>query len=802
MAHPVNVVHCIAVPEKANWSAASEFRLPGCGILALALLMAIAQPSSGDEPGELRYQHTILPVLEKYCFDCHSEDVAKGDFSLEAFQTAALAVSAPHAVEIWQNVEQHVMLHVMPPPDKPWPTFEERNLLLDWIDQTALACDCSQPMPGTVTMRRLNRVEYDNTIRDLFGWPVGDKFHPSSEFPADDTGYGFDNIGDVLTLSPIMLEKYLRAADRVLDRALVTTLPTSSATVVPLESLDGGIMTGGLRMLQRTSELNTDWTFDSPGDYELRITAFSHKAGNEEARVRLSVGDRLLGDYSVPGTRKEPSKIVRRFRVEDPYNVPEKISLSFLNDWEDPDAPDPNRRSRNVLITRVEVAGPYSPGTPVLPESHRQYFGARWIGDSPYRSQETRARAVIEAFATAAYRRPVLPRELNALQRLYWLGDREGETFEGAVRVAMAAVLVSPSFLFREEEAIRSDVSPAVEMIDEYALASRLSYFLWSSMPDAGLFHHAASGTLRQNLASEVDRMLADSKARAFTENFAGQWLQLRDVAIVKPDPSAFPDFDPDLRSAMREETELLFEYILRENRSVLEFLNADYSFVNDRLARHYGLKETGSPDFRKVSLNETPRRGVLSHASFLTLTSNPNRTSPVLRGKWIMENILGTPPPPAPQVIPPIERPEVAQLNGSFREKLELHRKDSSCAGCHFAMDTLGFAFEHFDGNGAWRTDDDGSAIESAGKLLSGEEFTTSRQLAEILATDRKDDFLECFTERLLTYALGRGLQHSDRCAVDTILESTEKYGYRFKHFIHAIIESIPFQMRQTPGE
>ncbi|MEZ5325271.1 MAG: DUF1592 domain-containing protein [Verrucomicrobiales bacterium] len=764
--------------------------------VALVAILRFSAGESAAQQDSSSYEQVILPVIEKYCFDCHSEGVGKGDLVLDSFLTEPDATQAP--IELWEKVEQHVLLHVMPPPDKPWPTDTERNLLLQWIDNKALACDCSVPLPGNVTIRRLNRVEYDNTIRDLFDWPLDDDFHPSAEFPQDDTGYGFDNIGDVLTLPPIMLEKYLRAAERVLDRAIITTLPESSTTVVPLESFAGGTMTGGLLLVDRSSEITAPWNFPYRGDFELRVTAFSHKAGNEDALVRLSIGDRLLGDYWVPGTRQNPTGIVRRFNVASPGA--RQLRISFLNDWDDPDAPDPNRRDRNVLITRVEVAGPFEPGAPDLPVSHQKFFGREWTGQSPFNSQEARAREVITSFATAAFRRPVTTAEVDKLQRLYWLGDREGETFEGAVRVAMTAVLVSPSFLFREEQSIgdQKGLSSPVEYIDEYALTSRLSYFLWSSMPDQRLLALAAEGSLRKHLASEVSRMLADPKSRALTANFAGQWLQLRDVSIIKPDPGTFTEFDPELRASMLGETERFFEYILHENRSVLEFLNADYTFINERLARHYGISGISGSEFQKVSLVGTQRRGMLTQASFLTLTSNPNRTSPVRRGKWIMENILGTPPPPAPQVVPPIERPEVAQLQGSFRKKLEMHRRDSACAGCHFAMDTIGFAFEHFDGIGAWRSDDSGAEIEAAGKLLTGEKFNDAVDLTSILATDRRNDFLKCFTERLLTYSLGRGLQHTDRCAVDAVLEQAAKDNYRFTSFIKAVTDSIPFQMRK----
>ena len=740
------------------------------------------------------YRNHVFPILSTYCFECHDESSSKGDLTLDGFNTERDALQAPR--EIWEKVEQHVMLHVMPPADAEAPSIAQRNTVLKWLQETALSCDCSKPLPGSVTIRRLNRTEYDNTIRDLFGWPIGHQFHPSADFPLDDTGYGFDNIGDVLTIPPTMLQKYLRAADQVLSRAIVSRLPGSTTTRIPLEEIDGGVMTGGLKLLKR-DRLEFEYAFPHPGDYEVEFTAFSLKAGNEEARTRLSVGRLELGDFEVRGTRESPMRLIRRFRLRNAGT--HKVSFKLLNDWDDPDAQDPNRRLRAILVSRAMISGPFAPDPPSLSPSHRKYFGDQWVGRTPYRSNEVRARDIIEKFAAAAFRRPPNQRELDELQKLYWLGDREGETFEGAVRLAMQAVLTSPRFLFRGEPVPSESTEPpnSVSPIDEYALASRLSYFLWSSMPDESLLQHASNGTLRAHLSKEIDRMIKDPKSIALTDNFAGQWLQIRDIGIVQPDQKTFPTFNESLRASMREETSRFFQHIVREDRSVLEFLTADYSFLNDRLASHYGIKGVSGPEFRMVSLDGSPRRGVLTHGSFLTLTSNPNRTSPVLRGKWILENILGTPPPAAPQDVPPIEREEVAALDASFRKRMELHRQEPRCAGCHFAMDAVGFAFEHYDAIGSWRADDQGDSIESAGSLLTGERFENALDLSLVIANDRREEFLRCFTERLLTYAIGRGPEFTDQCAIDEILKKAEANNYRFSSFLLGVIECAPFQMR-----
>jgi hypothetical protein len=409
--------------------------------------------------------------------------------------------------------------------------------------------------------------------------------------------------------------------------------------------------------------------------------------------------------------------------------------------------------------------------------------------------REASGRKIIDDFARRAYRRPVDQQDVDRLLEIAkgpWSRD---ESFEGGIRTALSAVLISPRFLYRTELLPPSDGAAPAVLIDEFALASRLSYFLWSSMPDEELFALARSGTVRTNLKAQVHRMLADDRSKALVENFAGQWLELRNLVEVAPDPKQFPEFDGLLREAMRRETELLFENIMREDRPITELISADYTFINERLAKHYGLTGVEGNDFHRVSLAETNRRGVLSHASILALTSNPTRTSPVKRGKWVLENVLGAPPPPPPPNVPELENvPDVDQTL-SLRQRMEQHRHNPTCASCHRRMDAIGFALEHFDAIGRWRDTDGKAPIDSTGEIFAGRKFDGARQLAELLDGPERERFLNCAAEKMLIFALGRGLEYFDSCAVDKIVESMQQNDNRFSSLVLAVVESVPFQ-------
>jgi hypothetical protein len=601
-------------------------------------------PRDAKAPPKTGFARDVAPILAKYCTTCHNDKRLRGDLSLEPFKTDADALKHPR---IWEKVAQNLRSGDMPPPDRAKPTAAEVDLVLKWIDTQTAQVDCTKGRdPGRVTLRRLNRAEYKNTIRDL----VGIDFKPADDFPADDVGYGFDNIGDVLSLSPLLMEKYLAAAEKIAEEA-----------------------------------------------------------------------------FKNPDTRKR------------------------------------------IL---------YKP----LPGGRRK------------RSEG--AREIVQNFARRAYRRPVSPDEVTRLLRFVEMVIQDGGTPERGVQLAVQAALVSPHFLFRVERTLKAKGDQTAFPITDHELASRLSYFLWSSMPDDELFRLAGEKTLRKDLEAQVRRMLRDPKARALTENFAGQWLQTRNLRTMTPDPGVYPAFDNALRTAMEKETELFFEAMVKEDRNVLNFLDADFTFVNERLAKHYGLPGVKGDEFRRVSLAGVERRGVLTHASILTVTSNPTRTSPVKRGKWILDNILNTPPPPPPPDVPELEE-QKGELKGSLRQRMEMHRSNALCASCHQRMDPLGFGFENFDGIGGWRTRDGKFPIDPSGELPGGQRFKGPRELVAILKT-KAAEFRRCLAEKLLTYALGRGLEPYDRCAVDDICAEVVRGDDRFSALVLAIVKSDPFQKRK----
>jgi mono/diheme cytochrome c family protein len=620
-------------------------------LLATAAFLSVAPGSAAERlapvPASPEFvAQGLNPFLKKHCAECHRGADPEGGVRLEGVSGAA-AVAKDRAV--WERVVRMVRSRQMPPEEKPRPPQSDADAVTAWLDATLRAVDCSGPPdPGRVTLRRLNRTEYANTIRDL----LGVSFAATEELPVDDTGYGFDNIGDVLSMPPVLMEKYLAAAERIAEQALAADRPHG----------------------------------------------------------------------------------------------------------------------------RILVAKP----------------GGGLSADAA-------TRQVVRRLASRAFRRPVRPEELDRLAALAESARKGGDSFERSVQLTVEAMLVSPWFLFRVELDPPAAGSGGVRLLDEHELASRMSYFLWSSMPDGELFDLAAKGLLRKHLDGQVRRMLKDPKSRALVENFAGQWLQLRNLDTAAPDRRQFPAFNEELRRAMRIETEMLFAAVLGEDRSVLDLLDADYTFVNEPLARLYGLPNVAGSEFRRVSLALTPRGGVLTHASVLTVTSNPTRTSPVKRGKWILETILGEPPPDPPPNVPQLKEDRKAAASASLRERLEQHRKDPGCAACHRVMDALGFGMENFDPVGAWRTSDGQFPIDASGTLPDGASFNGPEQLRAVLRGQGKEKFARCLTEKLLTYALGRGLEPPDGCTVDRIVKKLPEDQHRFSSLVVEIIRSDPFQKRRV---
>jgi len=740
------------------------------------------------DPDQKLFTASIQPFLKTYCLTCHNDQKQSGGMSLDKFTSHAAALKDR---KIWGAATEVLRAREMPPKGKPQPTPVELQTFLDWVDRSLTRVDCGLARdPGRPTIRRLNKAEYNNTIRDL----VGVNFQPADDFPSDDVGYGFDNIGDVLTLSPILFEKYLDAAEKILDEAIVPDRPiTAVKEIFRPQNLRSSLKLPAekRRTLTDNGTVYVNYDFLYAGEYVIRAKASGDQAGADLPKLAIQIDGKLVKSFDVDALPDRPKMYEARSVVGIGRH---DVEIAFTNDYFDPKAGDPKKRDRNLHVDQLEIEGPFNPAARVLPDSHLRIMIARPMGVG---DMEPAARKIIENFATKAYRRPVQKAEVDRLIKFYRAAIADSAPFERAVQLALRPVLVSPHFLFRIEKDAEPNNPQAVHPVGDHELAVRLSYFLWSSMPDELLTGLANRGELRKPgvLEAQVKRMLADPKARALTDNFAEQWLNLRSIPALDPDSKLFPEFDAMLKIAMVRETELFFEHIARDDRSVLEFLDSDWTFVNNRMATHYGIRGVVGSDFQKIKLTDGQRGGVLMQASVLTLTSNPTRTSPVKRGKWVLENILGTPPPPAPPNVPDLD--EQQMLKGSLRQQMEQHRTNALCATCHQKMDPLGFGLENFDGVGSWRTMDGKYPIDSSGVLPSGEKFNGPAELRKVLLA-KADLFRRNLAEKLLTYALGRGLEYYDKCAIDDITRHLTANSDRFSALVIGIVRSDPFQKRR----
>jgi mono/diheme cytochrome c family protein len=747
--------------------------------------------------GPVTFEADIRPLMQKYCYDCHGQKKQRAGLNLEKY---ADQQSVLEGRKVWEHAATMIRSREMPPKRRSGvaPTQEERDRLYQWITETTSKIDCTGSHdPGRVTVRRLNRFEYNNTIRDL----VGVDFKPAADFPSDDVGYGFDNIGDVLSLPPILFEKYLTAAEKITAAAIGAEPLRGVTEVFEGDKLQGGSAgANGTKLLASSGKVSAEVNVAADANYVLRITAFEMHAGNEFAKMGFLLDDKQLHEFDVKGRAEVPQSFALRLPLKAGKHT---IAGAFLNDFYDPKDPDPKNRDRNMGIATIELQGPIEASTEKKPVSplHRKIFVRTPKPDMS--NAEDCARAILGSFARRAFRRAVSREELDRYVDLSRSVMLDGESFDRAIEVSIQAILVSPYFLFRVETDAEPDNPKAVHPITEFELASRLSYFLWSSMPDDELLKLAEQNALRNGttLKQQIDRMLKDPKAQSFIESFSGQWLQTRNLKQMTPDPKMFPTFDDQLREAMRLETELFFGEIVRGNHSILDLLDADFTFVNERLAKHYGLSGVTGEKFQRVKLDGQKRAGVLTQASILTLTSNPTRTSPVKRGKWVLENILGSPPPPPPPDVEELKNDEKDVLSGSLRQRMEQHRSNPSCASCHQKMDPLGFGFENFDAIGGWRTQDGKFDIDPAGVLPSGDSFKTPKELRETLKKF-KTEFARCLTEKMLTYAIGRGLEYYDKCTVDSLVQKLEQDNYRIGGMIEEIVQSDPFQKRRGKKE
>ena len=748
-------------------------------ILFAALMLTPLLAATPQVPSQ-SYAKDIRPLLEKYCWDCHDKESRKGDLALDGYADEA---SLWAGRKTWNSVQFHLENWIMPPPKKDQPTESERAMLTKYLDTLLNPYDPNKPDPGRVTIRRLNRVEYNNTVRDL----LGVESHPADEFPEDDTGYGFDTIGAVLALPPILMERYLATADKVLESALPANAATIRTKKFALDEISGGGALGN------EGFTGAAFAFPEEGDYELKARVRATQAGSELAKIDLRCGEQILGKAEVKSTDPlKPDAFSFKFHA-NPGS--QQVGVRFLNDFYDPKNPDPNRRDRNIFVLALEVSGPLPVRSAPSPASQRIFAALDGKNET-----EGVARTVLQNFANRAFRRTALPQEAERLLTIFHLARKKGDTFRDALKLAMRAVLVSPYFIFRTEWQQDPNNPAEVVEVDEFSLASRMAYFLWSSMPDDELLSLAHRRELRAHLREQILRMLKDPKSRALSENFAGQWLETRTLQVVQPDPKQFP-FPAELRESMRRETEEFFWFIQQENRSVLEFINANYTFLNDRLAQHYGIPGVSGAEFRKVDWpTDALRSGVLTQGSVLTLTSDPTRTSPVKRGKWIMENILGIAAPPPPNV-PPLDGGEKSALHGTVRQRLEQHRSAPGCASCHALIDPLGFGLENFNAVGGFRRDDNGQPLDTTGVLTTGQHFNNARELSEVILRDKRDAFLRCLIKKTLTYALGRGMEAYDRPAIDAIDAAMTADSFRFQSLVIGTIESLPFQKRRGEG-
>ena len=730
------------------------------------------------------YKKDLQPFLEKYCVDCHGNDKTKGDVNFEVIKDDANFYTQQR---LWREAVSQVVTGEMPPTNRKTRPSSAEIQAMETATKGLLSRAIAKAKvdPGTVTIRRLNRIEYNNTIRDLC-YLDGNY---SADFPADDTGYGFDDIGDVLTFSPVHLERFMGAAELIAEKAMV-----ADGQNVDSLNADGygltprGRSEGQLRIFNPNPALSAEFEAPRNGDYVFRASLVSMGSTSDpESKVALSVDGKIVATQGLK-TRTTDSK--------KPERVDAKIHLTagkhtFTVTWQNPPA-DMSKGSRRVGTYRYQLLGP---------SDTRTELQRRLTEFAEGKTGEPRARAMVNWFVSRAFRRPATAAEVQRYTKVFLAGETSGGNWEAGAQAMIATVLASPKFIFRaeqDEQPTAADAHP----VSDFALASRLSYFLWGSMPDEELFNLAFKKELAPNLLAQAKRMLKDKRSEFLVNSFGLQWLQIRRLSLVSPDTKQFPEFDDQLRVSMAKETELFLTEIFREDRSVMDILDANYTYLDLPLANLYGINGVNSKragDFVRVQLPPGDRGGVLTQASILTATSNPTRTSPVKRGKWILEQILGTPPPPAPPEVPALEAQH--KLTGSLRQRMEQHRANPTCASCHTRMDAIGFAFEKFNAIGKLRDTDEGSTIDPAGKLPDGRSFAGAAQFKEVIKGD-KEKFIRNLSGKMLIYGLGRGLEYYDEPAVDKITEATIKGDNRISAMIYAVVMSDPFRLRRGTSQ
>jgi hypothetical protein len=773
-----------------------------------------------------------LAFVQKTCMECHNAKDMQGGISLAGVQHSKTFTEDR---VLWQKVYDMLDAGMMPPLEaKVQPPAAEIDSIRNWIKAEFDRQDASaKPFAGSVSSRRLNRVEYDNTIRDLLGVDL----RASENFPPDSAAFGFDNISDALKVSPVLLERYLDAAQTVVRAAIFGPEKLKPAFthfsapyrehVRPTDLMKPYDLTG----LSSPSSTHTVHRFPVTGTYSFKFITNGHRPNQSEpARVALWIDGKLIQEQPLDATDLEGQFVEYKAKVEAGEHI---ISATYLSQYHglppSYKGPEPSKRDPAPLVntrgaltekdreifrklgtsiktdrveTRtdnrfesIDIGGPFEQTTGPSAASLRKVFVC---GHAAGKHTDACARTIVTSFAGKAFRRPATQAEVAKYLPLVALAKKQGDSFEEGIATALEAILVAPQFLFRVERVpiAKADSVP----VTDYELASRLSYFLWSSTPDETLLRLAAAKTLSQPavLNAQVKRMLLDPKSKALVSNFGGQWLQLRNIEVSTPDVEKFPDWDEYLRRSMRTEMEMFFENVIRADRPISDFLDANYTFVNDRLARFYGIDGVTGSNFRQVDVTNTKRGGgLLAQAGILTISSYATRTSPVLRGKWVLENLLNAPPPPPPPSVPALEETKVGQ-GASLREQMETHRKNTVCASCHARMDPIGFGLENFNGIGAWREMDGKSPVNAAGTLVGGRSFNGPKEFKALLAKD-PEPFSKAITEKLFTYAMGRGIENYDTPVLKSIHASMTKQNYRFSALVLGIVNSVPFRMRSA---
>ncbi|WP_241180042.1 DUF1592 domain-containing protein [Humisphaera borealis] len=763
---------------------------------------------------------TVTAFLNTHCVSCHNPEKKKADLVLHTYADTSSILKG-------RKVVQHALAMVksgeMPPDSKPQPKVEEIEAFAAAVNGMYADDDrLAGPNPGRVTVRRLNKNEYNNTVSDLLGM----EFLAADDFPADDIGHGFDNIGDVLTLSPVLMERYLAAAEVISQKAIVLEPPKVGERWQGgryLEPAGRRVPTTKFRPVTKGA-VNTPFRLSNDGDYVFRTRVYARTTDGEPVKATLLLDGKELSTHEVTGKDEKSAKIIEhrlhlepreyRFAVQIANPSPGAEELDIGNGrsarGKIEDKSGEARPADGVRVLYVEFINVNGPED-TRPSSHRRLIAAA----DPKAPKATQTRQIMERLTLRAYRRPPTKDEVDRLCKLVEQTEAAGEKWEAGLQMALQAVLVSPKFLFRLELDDRPEAAEP-RPLDEFQLASRLSYFVWASMPDDELLDLAAKKQLTPNLDAQVRRMLKSPRAQTLVDNFAMQWLQLKRLKTFSPDPNLFPKFDETLRNSMQQETELFLTAILQEDRSILDLIDADFTFLNDRLAAHYGITDTlgngwdkkpGQPRgeripygrFVRVSLPKGGARGgLLTQASILAVTSNPSRTSPVKRGKWVLEQILGAPPPPAPPNVPELEATSEKAHAKSLRQQMEQHRENPACANCHAKMDPIGFAFENFDAVGAYRWKDGNSDIDASGVLPDGSSFKGAAELRSILVQKRADQFTKCVTEKLMIYALGRGLEYYDDGAVTKVTKAVAADNHKLSRLVIEIVKCEPFRMRR----